>query len=65
LRTEKAIAIFESLDLLQNSLKPPVELNIYSYGLPLGKGDGRGIIRGVGGINPFFCKRSFENGDRF
>jgi hypothetical protein len=28
-----------------------VELNIYSSGLPLKKGDGRGIIRGVGGIS--------------
>ena len=34
------------LDLLQNSKKPPVKLNIYSSGFPLGKGDGRGIIRG-------------------
>ncbi len=43
---------------LAKFFKAPQELNIYSSGLPLLKGDGRGIIRGVGGINPFFCKRS-------
>jgi hypothetical protein len=53
------------LDLLPNSLKPPVELNIYSAGLPLKKGDGRGIIRGVGGINPFFARGLLEKGVGF
>jgi hypothetical protein len=44
---------------LAKFFKAPLELNIYSSGSPLGKGDGRGISKGGWGDQSFFLQEVY------